>query len=156
MEVEEVGYKLNLTDIAARIGLGQLARLEEFTGKRRALARAYFERFDRTLGCELPPADFENANWHMFQIVLPFERMRTTRAEFMAAMRAAGIGTGVHYPAIHLFALYRALGWKEGDFPHAERIGRGIVTLPLHPAMTESDVDRVCEATARVLREDLE
>jgi len=153
MEVDEVGFKLNLTDIAARIGLGQLARLEEFNAGRRALAQRYFDRFDPALGCELPPRDFEGSNWHMFQIVLPLERMRATRADFMARMRAAGIGTGVHYPAIHLFALYRALGWKEGDFPHAERIGRGIVTLPLHPGMREADVDRVCETASRVLGE---
>src|SRR5262252_1904820 len=90
MEVEEVGYKLNLTDIAARIGIGQLARLEEFTARRRALAQHYFDRFDRMLGCELPVADFEHSNWHMFQIVLPLERTRATRADFMARMRAAG------------------------------------------------------------------
>jgi dTDP-4-amino-4,6-dideoxygalactose transaminase len=91
----------------------------------------------------------------MFQIVLPLERMRATRADFMARMRAAGIGTGVHYPAIHLFALYRKLGWKDGDFPHAERIGRGIVTLPLHPAMSEADVERVCDVSSRILNESL-
>lgn len=152
MEVEEIGYKLNLTDIAARIGVGQLARCAEFAAHRRALAQAYFERFDRGLGCELPPADFEHSNWHMFQIVLPLGQMQGSRADFIARMRAAGIGVGVHYPAIHLFALYRALGWKEGDFPHAERVGRGTATLPLHAAMGEPDVTRVCETASSVLR----
>ena len=74
-----------------------------------------------------------------------------SRADFIRGMREAGIGIGVHYPAIHLFALYRKLGWKDGDFPHAERIGRGIVTLPLFPAMTDADVDRVCAAMTAVL-----
>jgi dTDP-4-amino-4,6-dideoxygalactose transaminase len=149
MEVEVAGLKANLTDVAARIGLGQLARLEDFTARRRALARRYFAGWDRALGCELPPEDFENSNWHMFQVVLP---ARARRADFIAQMRAAGIGVGVHYPAIHLFALYRALGWREGQFPHAERIGRSIATLPLFPAMADSDVDRVCEAARRILR----
>ena len=72
----------------------------------------------------------------MFQVVLPEERLTIKRAEVMAQMHAAGIGTGVHYPAIHLFALYRRLGWKPGDFPHAEYAGRNILTLPLFPAMT--------------------
>jgi dTDP-4-amino-4,6-dideoxygalactose transaminase len=148
MDVEVLGGKWNLTDVAARIGLGQLARLGEFTARRRALARAYFERWDERLGCELPAREFENCNWHMFQVVLP-ERM--PRARFIAAMREAGIGVGVHYPAMHLFSLYRARGWRAGQFPHAERIGRAIVTLPLFPAMSEADVARVCEAAARVL-----
>ena len=149
MDVDVVGGKFNLTDVAARIGLGQMKRLAEFTDRRRALARRYFECFDRTLGCELPPADFENSNWHMFQVVLP---ARIRRAEFIAKMRGLGVGIGVHYPAIHLFSLYRSLGWREGQYPNAERIGRGIATLPLFPAMADSDVERVCEAAKRVLR----
>ena len=149
MDVEELGYKWNLTDIAARIGLGQLKHLDEFTAKRRALAKRYFERFDTSLGCELPPTDFEHSNWHMFQVVLPADMPRPA---FIAQMRERGIGIGVHYPAIHLFKLYRSLGWKEGDCPHSERIGRGIVSLPLFPAMSDADVDRVCAAVAAVLK----
>jgi len=149
MDADVAGGKANLTDVAARIGLGQLPRLDEFTERRRALARRYFERFDASLGCELPVADFENSNWHMFQVVLPD---RVQRADFIARMREAGIGVGVHYPAIHLFSLYRSLGWREGQYPHAERIGRAIATLPLFPAMRDSDVDRVCEACRNVIR----
>jgi len=148
MDVDLVGGKFNLTDVAARIGLGQLRRLAEFTDKRRALARHYFACFDRGLGCELPPADFENSNWHMFQVVLP---RRMKRAEFIARMRERGIAIGVHYPAIHLFSLYRSLGWREGQYPNAEHIGAGIATLPLFPAMTNADVERVCESAKRVL-----
>ncbi|HVQ60748.1 MAG TPA: DegT/DnrJ/EryC1/StrS family aminotransferase, partial [Burkholderiales bacterium] len=149
MDVDVVGGKFNLTDVAARIGLGQLKRLAEFTDRRRALARRYFEHFDRNLGCGLPPADFENSNWHMFQVVLP-ERIK--RGDFIAKMRELGIAIGVHYPAIHLFSLYRSLGWREGQYPHAERIGKSIATLPLFPAMADTDVERVCEAARRVLR----
>ena len=150
MDVDVAGGKANLTDVAARIGLGQLPHLVEFTARRRALARRYFERFDRSLGCALPVADFGNSNWHMFQVVLPDG---VERAGFMARMREAGIGVGVHYPAIHLFSLYRSLGWHEGQYPHAERIGRAIVTLPLFPAMQEADVDRVCDACRRIITE---
>jgi len=66
-------------------------------------------------------------------------------------MREAGIGVGVHYPAMHLFSLYRALGFREGQFPHAERIGAAIATLPLFPAMTRAAVERVCAETSRIL-----
>ena len=150
IDVDVAGGKANLTDVAARIGLGQLRRLEEFTAARRTLARHYFECFDRSLGCGLPVEEYENSNWHMFQALLP-ERVK--RADFIARMREAGIGIGVHYPAIHLFSLYRSLGWKQGQFPEAERIGRSIVTLPLFPAMTRAEVERVCDASRRVLRE---
>ncbi|MBM3346840.1 MAG: DegT/DnrJ/EryC1/StrS aminotransferase family protein [Betaproteobacteria bacterium] len=158
IEVDVLGGKYNLTDVAARIGNGQLERLDEFTARRGQLARCYFERFDARLvagGCELPPRDFANSCWHMFQVVLPERRAdgapAMPRAEFMRRMRELGIGTGVHYPAIHLFDLYRRLGWKAGDLPHAERIGRGIVTLPLFPAMSDADVNRVCAAMTAVL-----
>ncbi len=151
IEVEEPGAKMNLTDVAARIGLGQLERLEEFNARRRELARRYFERLDPALGCGLPPADFGQSNWHMFQVLLPLERMTIGRARFIELMHARGIGVGVHYPAMHLFRLYRAQGWKAGDFPHAERVGASIATLPLFPAMREADVDRVCAALGDIL-----
>ncbi len=153
MDVEFIGGKFNLTDLAARIALGQLPRLDEFTQKRRRLAKRYFRAFDRSLGCELPPADFENSNWHMFQIVLPLERLAITRGDFIAHMREEGFGIGVHYPCVHLFSLYRSLGWQEGQFPHAERIGRAIATLPLFPGMSEGDVERVCAAVKKVISE---
>jgi len=67
-------------------------------------------------------------------------------------MKARGIGVGVHYPAIHLFSAYRALGYREGQFPNAERIGRETVTLPLFPAMALSDVERVVTAATAIVR----
>jgi dTDP-4-amino-4,6-dideoxygalactose transaminase len=151
MEVEVAGAKMNLTDVAARIGIGQLARLDEFNARRKHLAQRYLARFDATIGCELPPGDTPDTNWHMFQPVLPMDRLAITRAQFIDAMQAAGIGVGVHYPALHLFKLYRALGHHEGEFPHAERVGAGIVTLPLFPAMNDTDVDRVCDTVRDIL-----
>ena len=156
MEVELVGGKFNLTDVAARVGLGQLPRLEEFNAKRRDLVRAYFELLNapahQALGLQLPPADFTQTNWHMFQVVLPEAGLSLRRAEVMAKLHAAGIGTGVHYPVIHLFAVYRRLGWREGDFPVAERVARNILTLPLFPTMTRADVERVVEQLTAVLQ----
>ena len=156
MEVERVGGKFNLTDVAARVGLGQLVHLEAFTTRRRELARIYFEEFDRpavrALGLQLPPADWASTNWHMFQVVLPEARLTIRRAEVMAQLHAAGIGSGVHYPAIHRFALYRRLGWKDGDFPHAEYVGRNTLTLPLFPAMSRANVVRVVDALAAILK----
>ncbi|WP_225721098.1 DegT/DnrJ/EryC1/StrS family aminotransferase [Candidatus Vallotiella sp. (ex Adelges kitamiensis)] len=155
MECDLLGGKYNLTDVAARVGLGSLARLDEITAQRRTLARAYFRHFRGSAaiaaGIELPPADFTNSNWHMFQIVLPLDRLRIERANFMAQMKARGIGTGVHYPPIHLFKLYRERGFGPGMFPHSERIGRSIVTLPLFPQMTIDDVSRVVQAVNEII-----
>jgi dTDP-4-amino-4,6-dideoxygalactose transaminase len=159
MEVEVVGGKFNLTDVAARVGLGQLPHLDAFNRRRRELARAYFARFDqpfvRDIGLGLPVPDFTDGNWHMFQVVLPEDRLAGRRADVMADMQAAGIATGVHYPAIHLFAVYRRLGWKDGDFPIAERICRNILTLPLFPSMTEHDVFRAADALLGILKKRL-
>ncbi|MFC4521922.1 DegT/DnrJ/EryC1/StrS family aminotransferase [Cupriavidus pinatubonensis] len=155
MDVEEPGGKFNLTDVNAAIGLAQLAKLDAITARRAALAETYFrcaaDAGLAELGIELPqPLDPQQAttNWHMFQVVLPTERLeggpQQARQNVMQAMRERGIGTGVHYPPIHLFTYYRSLGWRDGMLPHAERIGRGIVTLPLFPAMQAADVERVC------------
>jgi dTDP-4-amino-4,6-dideoxygalactose transaminase len=154
MDCDLLGGKYNLTDVAARVGLGQLPRLEGFTAQRRKLARAYFAGFEGgaavKLGVGLPVADFENSNWHMFQITLPLERLALERAGFMGALKERGIGSGVHYPAIHLFSLYRARGFREGMFPHAERFGASTVTLPLFTQMSEDDVARVCRAVDEI------
>jgi dTDP-4-amino-4,6-dideoxygalactose transaminase len=86
----------------------------------------------------------------MFQVLLP---AGADRGKFLAAMKDKGIGASVHYPALHLFSLYRAMGFREGDFPRAERIGATTVTLPLFPSMQDSDIDRVCSALTASLSE---
>ncbi len=151
MEVDVAGHKGNLTDIAAAIGLGQLKHLAVFTERRRALARRYLACLEGT-PFGLPVADFTQSNWHMFQILLPLESMNVSRGEFISRLRECNIGTGVHYPAMHLFSLYRALGYREGDFPQAERVGRSTLTLPLFPAMSDADVDAVCVNLADILK----
>ncbi len=150
MDCDVLGGKYNLTDVAARVGLGQLRQVERFTQKRRELARAYFEAFKggaaEKLGIGLPVADFENSNWHMFQIALQLDRLTLTRAEFMEQLKERGVGAGVHYPALHLFTLYRERGSKEGMFPHAEKLGASTVTLPLFTLMSTDDVAHVVGA----------
>jgi len=153
IEVDVLGGKYNMTDIAAAIGLGQFAKLNDITAQRRKLARHYFatlgKDFEKQTGAQLPPQDFESTNWHLFQIVLPD---RITRADFMAKMKEQhNIGIGYHYAPIHLFKLYRALGFKEHMFPVAERVGKQIVSLPMFYAMNEADVERTCVAMSEVL-----
>jgi dTDP-4-amino-4,6-dideoxygalactose transaminase len=152
IDVDVLGGKYNMTEIAAAIGLGQMAHLEAFNVKRLALARHYFycfgADFEATYGAELPIADFRHSNWHMFHLVLPD---RIVRASFMQQMLDQNIGLGYHYAAIHLFTMYRKRGFREGMFPVAERVCRQIVTLPLFPSMTETDVERVVAAAKNIL-----
>ncbi len=154
MEVDVVGGKSNLTDVAARVGWGQLQHIERFNARRRDLAQRYFAAFDalgvEARGVQLPPRDFIQSNWHMFQIVPP---PQVQRAALMQALKDRGITTGVHYPPIHLFSLYRKRGFQPGDFPHAETVGTSILTLPLFPGMQDSDVTRVTDAFDAVLRQ---
>ena len=145
------GGKSNLSDVAAAVGLGQLKRLEEFNARRRLLVARYFELWGQEAPLRLPQRGDAGHSWHVFTPLLPLPQLSITRLQFMEAMKERGIGVGVHYPALHLFSLFRRLGFKAGNFPHAERIGREIVTLPLFPAMTDADVDRVCLALSQSL-----
>ena len=85
----------------------------------------------------------------MWSVLLPLDRMKLTRKAFRDALEERGIGTGVSYEALHLTTLGRRFGYRDGDFPVTERIARETVTLPLHPAMTADDIDRVCAAGCR-------
>jgi dTDP-4-amino-4,6-dideoxygalactose transaminase len=145
------GGKYNLSDVAARIGLSQLKQLEAFNDKRRQLVARYFERLKTDPPCLLPARGDDGHTWHIFAPLLPLDHVDMTRGQFIKAMHERGIGIGVHYPALHRFTAYRALGYREGDFPNAEKVGRETVTLPLFPTMQLSDVDRVCDAVAEVL-----
>lgn len=151
MDVLEAGGKYNLTDVAACVGLGQLRRLEQFNQRRRTLAARYFERLKTDPAMLLPARGDEGHSWHMFAPLLPLEHMRIGRPQFIEEMRKREVGVGIHYPALHLFSLYRKMGYRIGDFPNAERIGQSTVTLPLFPAMSENDVDRVCESCSGIL-----
>jgi dTDP-4-amino-4,6-dideoxygalactose transaminase len=169
MDVEVPGGKFNMNDIAAQIGLCQLAQLPEIQAKRETLAARYFERLAPLVAARqwedctepvLPPNTLRHpdiaTNWHMFQLVLPLERLAqvkksSSRAQFMEQMKARQIGIGVHYPPLHLFKLYRQMGWREGDFPVSEKIGRAIVSLPLFRDMSLGDVDRVVSALEEVI-----
>ncbi|HLJ39733.1 MAG TPA: DegT/DnrJ/EryC1/StrS aminotransferase family protein [Steroidobacteraceae bacterium] len=145
------GGKANLSDVAAAVGLGQLRHLEEFNARRRKLVARYFELWQESAPVRLPERGDEGHSWHVFTPLLPLERLSISRLAFIEAMKARGIGVGVHYPAIHLFSAYRALGYRDGQFPNAERIGRETVTLPLFPTMELADVERVVRSVNEVL-----
>ncbi len=154
-DVEEAGGKFNLPDVNASLGLAQLARLDEFLARRRRLVAHYFAHLRTEPACLLPPPLADNGcSWNMFCVLLPLDRLRITRKRFIDAMHARGIGVGISYEAAHLTTLGRRLGYRPGQFPNAERIGRETVTLPLFADMRETDVERVCAAMADVLAQE--
>ncbi|MBJ7502847.1 MAG: DegT/DnrJ/EryC1/StrS aminotransferase family protein [Polynucleobacter sp.] len=159
MDVDVLGGKDNLTDINAVIGLHQLKNLPTFQARRVAIVKLYFELLNAGLNTsalkgfdlQLPPENFTDTNWHLFQVLLPLQQLQVERAQIMSELKALGIGTGVHYPIITNFTLYRKLGYLAESTPVAEVIGRSILTLPLFPAMSDADVKRICAAFLQVL-----
>jgi dTDP-4-amino-4,6-dideoxygalactose transaminase len=154
-DVAVAGGKYNLSDVSARLGVAQLVHLEAWCRSRERLAMHYFsclEGDDLLTPERLPPRENPGHSWNMFTVLLPLAHMTIDRRQFMDAMHREGIGIGLSYEAIHLTTLFRSKGWKEGQFPVSERIGRETVTLPLFAEMTPQDVERVCEAVRRVIR----
>ena len=159
MDVDVLGGKDNLTDVNAVIGLQQLKQLPAYQTRRTALARQYFDAIRNELTTtgldlrlELPVENFTESNWHMFQVVLPLEQLDCDRAQIMTELKELGIGTGVHYPAITGFTLYKNLGYQTSSTPVAERIGKSILTLPLFPGMKDPDIARIASALIGILQ----
>jgi dTDP-4-amino-4,6-dideoxygalactose transaminase len=99
----------------------------------------------------LPPRGVGAQSWNMFCVLLPYERMGTTRQTFRASLRERGMATGLSYEPSHLTGLGQSLGYRRGQFPNAERIGDETVTLPLHCGMDLADVERVCDAIREII-----
>jgi dTDP-4-amino-4,6-dideoxygalactose transaminase len=160
MDVDVLGGKDNLTDVNAVIGLEQLKQLPTYQARRVALAHQYFEAIRtelkssglESLKLELPVENFTESNWHMFQVLLPLNQLNCDRAQVMTELKDLGIGTGVHYPAITGFTLYKNQGYKTSDTPIAERIGRTILTLPLFPGMADEDIGRIASGLVGILK----
>ncbi len=160
MDVDVLGGKDNLTDVNAVIGLQQLKQLPAYQTRRTALARQYFNAIRielksaglESLKLELPVENFTDSNWHMFQVLLPLEQLNCDRAQVMTELKDLGIGTGVHYPTITGFTLYKNQGYKTSDTPIAERIGRSILTLPLFPGMADEDIGRIASGLAGIMK----
>lgn len=150
-DVTVASGKYNMSDVSATIGLSQLAQLHGFLAHRQRLADRYFEVFSQIENAVLPPQGVEGQSWNMFCVLLPYERLGTTRPAFRAALRERGIATGLSYEPSHLTGLGRSLGYQRGQFPNAERIGDETVTLPLHCGMDVSDVVRVCDAIREII-----
>lgn len=155
-EVQEPGYKYNLTDIAAVLGSGQLAQVDEFNRKRSALVRRYRAGLkDVPEVIPLGDTDYpvEHA-WHLFIIRLDTDKAGMGRDTFMEELKRRNIGTGLHFKAVHLHRYYREeQGMHRGMLPDTEWNSDRICSLPLFPGMTDGDVDDVVQTIRDVLQD---
>jgi UDP-4-amino-4-deoxy-L-arabinose-oxoglutarate aminotransferase len=154
-EVIEPGYKYNLPDMNAALGVSQLARLAEMNRKRQALAdryRASLARIEGVLPLRMPQYPMRHS-WHLFVVRIVPERAGLDRDEFMVRMKARGIGTGLHFRAVHTHQHYRARGAPRHPLPNTEWNSERMCSLPLFPDMGFDDVDRVVDTMSEVLRD---
>jgi dTDP-4-amino-4,6-dideoxygalactose transaminase len=153
-ETLSAGFKYNMYDLQAALGLAQLPKIEAFWTRRREIARAYDEAFSA-----IPEVDRLGVvgpgrhGYHLYVIVLRTESLSRSRDEILDALQREGIGVGVHFRALHLHPFYRTqYGLGPGQLPVAERMSERLLSLPLYPAMTDGDVEDTIAAVRKVIR----
>jgi len=145
-DVVAPGFKYNLTDIAAAIGLAQLAKAGDFLESRRRIAGRYLEGLSGCAFLTLPAAA-ENHGWHLFIVRIKPERLSIDRDRFIEELSRAGVGTSVHFIPLHLMSYYRdRYGFRPEDFPATLSVFQTCISLPLYPSLTRDEVDRVIAA----------
>jgi perosamine synthetase len=148
------GYKYNLTDIAAAIGIHQLARAEEMRVERDSIAHQYLEGFADISELELPPIDSNRIHaWHLFPIKLHLDQLSIGRNEFISALRDAGVGCAVHWRPLHLHPYYQeTFGWRPEDFPVATGIWQRLLSLPIFPGMRSDEIEYVIDSVKGICK----
>ncbi|WP_343820882.1 DegT/DnrJ/EryC1/StrS family aminotransferase [Dyella marensis] len=151
-QVVECGFKYNMMDLQAAIGIHQLARVERSWERRQQLWRRYDEAFaDLPIGLPAAPEANTRHGYHLYTVMLDEQRCGISRDDFLEAMNARRIGTGVHYLSVPEHPYYQdRFGWRPEQWPHAMRIGRQTASLPLSPAMSDADAERVIEAVTEI------
>jgi dTDP-4-amino-4,6-dideoxygalactose transaminase len=148
------GFKYNLTDIAAAIGIHQLARAEEMRKARKRVARSYLAGLKSIDEIETPPDPPDRVHaWHLFPIRLRLERLAIDRDQFMEELKKAGVGCSVHWRPLHLHPYYsKTFGWKRTDLPVATALWPRLVSLPIFPGMSGSEVEHVVGTVRNLCR----
>jgi dTDP-4-amino-4,6-dideoxygalactose transaminase len=153
-EVVRPGFKYNMPDLAAAIGIQQLRKLTWFQTRRKEIVSRYNEAFSQFEELQIPckRADVEHA-WHLYVIRLNLNRLKINRNQFIKELKARNIGTSVHFIPIHVHPYYRdKYGYKPDDFPVAYREYQRIISLPIYPKMTGQDVEDVIGAVTEVVQ----
>ncbi len=139
------GYKYNLTDIAASLGIHQLARAEEMRQEREGITRRYLEALRGVGEIELPLEHVDRIHsWHLFPIKLRLARLSINRNIFIEKLKQAGVGCSVHWRPLHLHPYYQeTFGWRSEDFPVATALWERLISLPIFPGMRDEEVEHV-------------
>jgi len=156
-EIIAPGYKYNLTDIAAALGIAQLKRVDIFMKRRRQIADMYHEAFQGLDELELPleckGEKGTSHSWHLYVIRLNLQRLQIDRSGFIEELKRMGIGTSVHFIPLHIHPYYRDVyGYRPDDFPVAFETYKRIISLPIYSKMTDLDVERVIEAVMHIAK----
>lgn len=151
-EIIAPGYKYNMTDMAAALGIAQLRKVDFFQQRREAIAALYNKAFGSQPQIEIPTVkDDVQHSWHLYVIKLNLEQLTIDRNQFIEELKGRGIGTSVHFIPLHIHPYYRdTYGYKPEDFPVAYETFKRIITLPIYPKMSDEDVQRVIEAVSEV------
>ncbi len=154
-DILAAGFKYNLTDIAASIGIHQLKRCDAFHARRRLIASRYTEAFSNVQGLQVPAAGDEMSHaWHLYVLRVEPEALTIDRDAFIRALSALDIGASVHFIPLHLHRYYRhKYGYFASHFPNASAASRRILSLPLYPRMTDQDVEDVIGAVRGIAEE---
>ncbi|MBN9392977.1 MAG: DegT/DnrJ/EryC1/StrS aminotransferase family protein [Chloroflexi bacterium] len=154
-EILQPGFKYNMTDVAAALGLHQLQRCFEMQQRREAIVEQYDAAFEEMPEVEIPPRSAYNQSaWHLYLLRLNLDTLKIDRNEFLDKLKAANIGFSVHYIPLHMHPYYREkFDYRPDSFPVAALNYRRVVTLPLYPAMSNQDVRDVIEAVQAIVDE---
>ncbi|EHQ92001.1 UDP-4-amino-4,6-dideoxy-N-acetyl-beta-L-altrosamine transaminase [Desulfosporosinus youngiae] len=152
-EILHPGFKYNMTDIQAALGLTQLEKLERMQGIRREIAERFNEEFGKMPELEVPPEkDYARHAWHLYIIKLNLDKLSIDRTEFIEELKKEQIGTSVHFIPVPMHPYYRdTFNYQKGDFPQAETTFERIISLPLYPKMSKQDTEDVIEAVKGIV-----
>jgi dTDP-4-amino-4,6-dideoxygalactose transaminase len=153
-DVVAPGYKYNLPDVTAAIGLAQLERANVYRSERERCAQFYFDRLGSIDCIDLPllHVPMNDHAWHLFHIVLKVDAP-VSRNRFIEVMAERGIGTSVHYKPLHRMTYYRGkYRLRPEDYPNAERVWKGCVSLPIYPSLSDDELDYICSNIVEILK----
>jgi dTDP-4-amino-4,6-dideoxygalactose transaminase len=154
-EILYPGYKYNLTDVAAALGIQQLKKCDRFWELRQRCASWYNEGFQDVPEVTVPyVAPQVQHAWHLYVLQLNLERLRISRNAFVERLRQENIGTSVHFIPLHLHPYYRdTFGFRPEDFPQASAVFERIISLPIYPKLTPAEAQRVIDTIRRLVRQ---
>jgi len=153
-EVIEPGFKFNMMDLQAALGIAQFPKIDRFNQRRTEIAHLYQELLSTVSGVQpLINSGYEHQHaWHLFIVRLDLSLISIDRNEFIHALGEENIGAGIHFPAIHLMRYYKdKYAYTINDLPNATKAGNAILSLPLHPGMTDEDVHYVVHAIKKII-----